>query len=69
VETAIVATLLLARNRLKLFKEHATKLQQKSESEFFVTAGRTLKTGVVSNAIVAQWTWAATLLQRYARWH
>ncbi len=38
-----------------------------NESEFFVTAGRSLKTGVVSNAIVAQWTWAATLLQRYHR--
>jgi hypothetical protein len=64
VETVIVATLLFARNRLKLFKEHATKLKQKSESEFFVTAGRTLKTGVVSNAIVA--SGLGPLLQRYA---
>jgi hypothetical protein len=62
IEAVIVATLLYARNRLKPFedKKHTTE----NPSEYFVTAGRTLRSGVVSNAIVAQWTWAATLLQR-----
>jgi Na+/proline symporter len=40
------------------------KYNNANTSEYFVTAGRTLRTGVVSNAVVAQWTWAATLLQR-----
>ena len=33
-------------------------------SEQFNTAGRTVKTGLIANVIVSQWTWAATLLQR-----
>mmetsp|Transcript_33576 Transcript_33576/g.85923 ORF Transcript_33576/g.85923 Transcript_33576/m.85923 type:complete len:695 (+) Transcript_33576:42-2126(+) len=32
-------------------------------SEQFNTAGRSAKTGLVASVIVAQWTWAATLLQ------
>lgn len=32
-------------------------------SESFNTAGRTVKTGLIANVIVSQWTWAATLLQ------
>merc|ERR1719446_604015 len=32
-------------------------------SEFFNTAGRTVKTGLTASVIVSQWTWAATLLQ------
>jgi len=32
-------------------------------SERFNTAGRTVKTGLIANVIVSQWTWAATLLQ------
>jgi urea-proton symporter len=32
-------------------------------SEHFNTAGRTVKTGLIANVIVSQWTWAATLLQ------
>ena len=32
-------------------------------SEAFNTAGRTVKTGLIANVIVSQWTWAATLLQ------
>ena len=32
-------------------------------SEFFNTAGRTVKTGLTAAVIVSQWTWAATLLQ------
>jgi hypothetical protein len=36
-------------------------------SEQFNTAGRTVKTGLIANVIVSQWTWAATLLQRRER--
>jgi Na+/proline symporter len=32
-------------------------------SEMFSTAGRTVKSGLVSAAVVSSWTWAATLLQ------
>ena len=35
----------------------------KISSEFFNTAGRTVKTGLTAAVIVSQWTWAATLLQ------
>ena len=41
------------------------KVYNKTEhtSEFFNTAGRTVKTGLTASVIVSQWTWAATLLQ------
>lgn len=32
-------------------------------SEYFNTAGRSIKTGLTASVIVSQWTWAATLLQ------
>lgn len=32
-------------------------------SEYFNTAGRTIKSGLTASVIVSQWTWAATLLQ------
>lgn len=32
-------------------------------SEFFNTAGRSVRTGLTASVIVSQWTWAATLLQ------
>lgn len=35
----------------------------KMDSEYFNTAGRTIKTGLTASVIVSQWTWAATLLQ------
>lgn len=36
---------------------------RKMDSEFFNTAGRSVKTGLTASVIVSQWTWAATLLQ------
>jgi urea-proton symporter len=38
-------------------------LHQVQTSEAFSTAGRTVKSGLVSSAVVSSWTWAATLLQ------
>jgi urea-proton symporter len=35
----------------------------KKTSEWFYTAGRTVKTGLVASSVVSAWTWAATLLQ------
>ena len=35
----------------------------KKTSEWFYTAGRTIKTGLIASSIVSAWTWAATLLQ------
>ncbi|CAL8155463.1 unnamed protein product [Prunus armeniaca] len=35
----------------------------KHTSEWFNTAGRNVKTGLIANVIVSQWTWAATILQ------
>ncbi|KAF2720498.1 Na+/solute symporter [Polychaeton citri CBS 116435] len=35
-------------------------------SEVFSTAGRSVKSGLVSSAVVSSWTWAATLLQSTA---
>lgn len=38
-------------------------LRRRMDSEFFNTAGRSVKTGLTASVIVSQWTWAATLLQ------
>nr|QPB67292.1 urea active transporter 3.2 [Bangia sp. ESS1] len=46
---------------LVLIEQHV--LGRKMDSEFFNTAGRSVKTGLTASVIVSQWTWAATLLQ------
>ncbi|CAB5362142.1 unnamed protein product [Rhizophagus irregularis] len=38
-------------------------LQEHQTSEMFMTAHRSVKTGLVASAVVSSWTWAATLLQ------
>ncbi|CAI2175923.1 3035_t:CDS:2 [Funneliformis geosporum] len=38
-------------------------LQEYQTSEMFMTAHRSVKTGLVASAVVSSWTWAATLLQ------
>lgn len=35
----------------------------RTDSEYFNTAGRSVKLGLTASVIVSQWTWAATLLQ------
>lgn len=37
-------------------------LKEVQTSEMYMTAQRTVKTGLVASAIVSSWTWAATLL-------
>ncbi|KAI9656544.1 MAG: hypothetical protein M1821_004751 [Bathelium mastoideum] len=46
-----------------VLKRYNNELQT---SEMFNTAGRTVKSGLVSSAVVSSWTWAATLLQSSA---
>ncbi|KXT08359.1 hypothetical protein AC579_9938 [Pseudocercospora musae] len=46
-----------------ILKRYNNELQT---SEAFSTAGRTVKSGLVSSAVVSSWTWAATLLQSSA---
>ena len=38
-------------------------LGTKKTSEWFSTAGRNVKTGLIASSVVSAWTWAATLLQ------
>lgn len=38
-------------------------LGTKKTFEWFYTAGRTIKTGLIASSIVSAWTWAATILQ------
>ncbi|XP_044503572.1 urea-proton symporter DUR3-like [Mangifera indica] len=38
-------------------------LGSRHTSEWFNTAGRNVKTGLIASVIVSQWTWAATILQ------
>jgi Na+/proline symporter len=40
-------------------KWHGTK----KTSEWFYTAGRSVKTGLIPSSLVSAWTWASTLLQ------
>lgn len=37
-------------------------LHEVQTSEMYMTAQRTVKTGLVASAIVSSWTWSATLL-------
>ncbi|NAL77199.1 sodium:solute symporter family transporter [Nitrososphaera sp. AFS] len=46
-----------------LVKIETKWLGTKKTSEWFYTAGRTVKTGLVASSVVSAWTWAATLLQ------
>jgi SSS family transporter len=46
-----------------MIKAETRYLGTKPTSEWFNTAGRTVKTGLTAAAIVSAWTWAATLLQ------
>lgn len=41
--------------------------QERIDSEEFATAGRTVKSGLITSAVVSSWTWAATLLTSTAR--
>lgn len=52
---ALVVTLLV--------KAETKWLGTKKTFEWFSTAGRTVKTGLIASSVVSAWTWAATLLQ------
>jgi len=46
-----------------MVKAETKWLGTRKTSEWFYTAGRTIKTGLIASSIVSAWTWAATLLQ------
>ena len=46
-----------------MVKAETKWLGTRKTSEWFYTAGRTVKTGLIASSIVSAWTWAATLLQ------
>lgn len=55
--------LIMALSVLLLVKAETKWLGTRKTSEWFYTAGRTIKTGLIASSIVSAWTWAATLLQ------
>ncbi|MDC0041778.1 sodium/solute symporter [Candidatus Nitrosopelagicus sp.] len=55
--------ILLASVVLILVKAETKWLGTKKTFEWFSTAGRTVKTGLIITSVVSAWTWAATLLQ------
>ena len=55
--------ILLASVVLILVKAETKWLGTKKTFEWFSTAGRTVKTGLIVASVVSAWTWAATLLQ------
>jgi SSS family transporter len=46
-----------------MVKAETKWLGTRKTSEWFYTAGRTIKTGLIASSIISAWTWAATLLQ------
>ncbi len=55
--------LIMALSVLLMVKAETKWLGTRKTSEWFYTAGRTIKTGLIASSIVSAWTWAATLLQ------
>ena len=55
--------ILMASVVLILVKAETKWLGTKKTFEWFSTAGRTVKTGLIVTSVVSAWTWAATLLQ------
>ncbi len=49
-----------------MVKAETKWLGTRKTSEWFYTAGRTIKTGLIASSVVSAWTWAATLLQSSA---
>ncbi len=55
--------LVMALSVTLMVKAETKWLGTRKTSEWFYTAGRTIKTGLIAASIVSAWTWAATLLQ------
>ncbi len=55
--------LILALAVTMMVKAETKWLGTRKTFEWFYTAGRTIKTGLIASSIVSAWTWAATLLQ------
>ncbi|RNJ79898.1 MAG: urea active transporter [Nitrosopumilus sp. B06] len=59
----IGVSLILALAVTLMVKAETKWLGTRKTFEWFYTAGRTIKTGLIASSIVSAWTWAATLLQ------
>ncbi|HEY9386130.1 MAG TPA: sodium/solute symporter [Nitrososphaeraceae archaeon] len=55
--------LIMALGVTLLIKAETKWLGTKKTFEWFSTAGRNVKTGLIASSVVSAWTWAATLLQ------
>jgi urea-proton symporter len=55
--------LIMALTVTLLVRTETKWLGTKKTFEWFSTAGRTVKTGLIASSVVSAWTWAATLLQ------
>ena len=55
--------MILSLSVILMVKAETKWLGTRKTSEWFYTAGRTIKTGLIASSIVSAWTWAATLLQ------
>jgi urea-proton symporter len=55
--------LIMALAVTSLVRAETKWLGTKKTFEWFSTAGRTVKTGLIASSVVSAWTWAATLLQ------
>ena len=57
------AGLIMALAVTSLVRAETKWLGTKKTFEWFSTAGRSVKTGLIASSVVSAWTWAATLLQ------
>ena len=55
--------MILTLSVILMVKAETKWLGTRKTSEWFYTAGRTIKTGLIASSIISAWTWAATLLQ------
>ena len=55
--------MILTLSVILMVKAETKWLGTRKTSEWFYTAGRTIKTGLIASSVVSAWTWAATLLQ------
>lgn len=55
--------LIMALSVTSLVRAETKWLGTKKTFEWFSTAGRSIKTGLIASSVVSAWTWAATLLQ------
>ncbi len=61
--TVLISSLVYLDTKYTSISTRNNGVKNEMNSEEFSSAGRSVKTGLVSSVIVSQWTWAATILQ------